>query len=157
LLPSRLWETSSRVFHAAAHGKAPGYQLKDEQKLLQLALEFGIKIGDRSNEDIAKDIAEMALKDFTRQEGELNFIKRAPLKRQEIWRQLGVVPRGIDREVCEVMHSTHMGCDQDYRSLLSQATKVSLADGWGGSMLATELQDIMLVPSPVLSQINLGF
>jgi len=33
--------------------------------------------------------------------------------------------------------------DQDYRSVLRQACRVSLADGWGGAMLATELQDIL--------------
>jgi anaerobic carbon-monoxide dehydrogenase catalytic subunit len=145
------------LFQAAAEGRAPGYKIKDEQKLLQLALELGVKIGDRSNEDIAKDIALMAKEDFGRQEGELMFIKRAPLKRQQLWRQQGVVPRGIDREVVETMHRTHMGVDQDYHSLMQQATRTALADGWGGSMLGTDLQDVMFgTPAPVLSQINLG-
>jgi anaerobic carbon-monoxide dehydrogenase catalytic subunit len=147
----------TELFRAVAEGKAPGYKIKDEQKLLQLALEFGIKIGDRSNEEIARDIAELVEKDFGKQEGELLCIRRAPLKRQEIWRKLGVVPRGIDREVVEAMHRTHMGVDQDYRNLMAQGTRAALADGWGGSMLATDLQDIMFgTPSPLLSQINLG-
>jgi len=145
------------LFHAVAEGKAPGYQIKDEQKLLQLALELGVKIGDRSNQEIARDIADILREDFGRQEGQLSFIKRAPLKRQEIWRQNGVTPRGIDREVVETMHRTHMGVDQDYQSLIKQATRTALADGWGGSMVGTELQDVMFgTPSPVLSQINLG-
>jgi carbon-monoxide dehydrogenase catalytic subunit len=46
------------LFHAVAEGKAPGYKIKDEQKLLSLALELGVKIGDRTNEQIALDIAE---------------------------------------------------------------------------------------------------
>ncbi|MDD5701513.1 MAG: hypothetical protein PHU23_05620, partial [Dehalococcoidales bacterium] len=137
------------LFKAVAAGKAPGYKIKDEQKLLQLALEFGVKIGDRSNEEIARDIGEIAEKDFGRQEGELVCIKRAPLKRQAIWRQQGVVPRGIDREVVEIMHRTHMGVDQDYHSLMAQGTRTALADGWGGSMLATDLQDVMFgTPAP---------
>jgi anaerobic carbon-monoxide dehydrogenase catalytic subunit len=145
------------LFGAVAEGKAPGYKIKDEQKLLQLALELGVSIGDRSNEDIAKDIAALAKEDFGRQEGELLLIKRAPVKRQELWRQQGVVPRGIDREVVETMHRTHMGVDQDYHSLMQQATRTALADGWGGSMLGTDLQDVMFgTPAPVLSQINLG-
>ncbi|MBN1189924.1 MAG: anaerobic carbon-monoxide dehydrogenase catalytic subunit [Dehalococcoidales bacterium] len=145
------------LFKAVADGKAPGYKIKDEPKLLQVALELGIQIGSRSNEEIAKDIAEVAMADFGKQEGELLFIKRAPLKRQEIWRQNGVVPRGLDREVVEIMHRTHIGVDQDYRSLMRQSTRVALSDGWGGSMLATELQDILFgTPAPVLSQINLG-
>jgi carbon-monoxide dehydrogenase catalytic subunit len=146
-----------QLFHAVAEGKAPGYKIKDEQKLLQLALEFGIQIGDRPNEEIAKDIAEIAEKDFGRQEGQLICIQRAPLKRQELWKQLGVTPRGIDREVVETMHRTHMGVDQDHQSLMNQGSRAALADGWGGSMLATDLQDIMFgTPAPILSQINLG-
>jgi carbon-monoxide dehydrogenase catalytic subunit len=145
------------LFRAVAEGKAPGYQIKDEQKLLQLALEFGVEIGDRPNTDIAKDIAEILGADFSRQEGEILFAKRAPLKRQELWRHLGVVPRGIDREVVETMHRTHIGVDQDYRNLMNQATRTALADGWGGSMLGTEVQDVIFgTPAPVLSQINLG-
>jgi len=147
----------TELFLAVAEGRAPGYSIKDEQKLLQLALELNVKVADRSNNEIAKDIAEILQKDFGRQEGELNFIKRAPLKRQEVWRQNGVVPRGIDREVVETMHHTHMGVDQDYKNLIKQATRTALADGWGGSMIGTELQDVMFgTPSPVLSQINLG-
>ncbi len=147
----------AELFIAAAKGEAPGYQIRDEQKLLALALEWGVEISDRSNSDIAVEIGEIALAEFGRQEGELLFIKRAPLKRQEIWRQQGVVPRGIDREVVEIMHRTHMGVDQDYENLIQQGTRTALADGWGGSMLATELQDILFgTPAPVLSEVNLG-
>jgi carbon-monoxide dehydrogenase catalytic subunit len=145
------------LFLAAARGKAPGYEIKDEQKLLQLALDWGVEIGDRSNQEIAIDVGETALAEFGKQEGELLFLKRAPLKRQELWRNLGVAPRGIDREVVEIMHRTHMGVDQDYRSLLKQGVRAALADGWGGSMIATELQDILFgTPVPILGKVNLG-
>jgi carbon-monoxide dehydrogenase catalytic subunit len=147
----------AELFLAVAKGKAPGYQIKDEQKLLQVALDWGVEIGDRSNNEIAIDIGEIALAEFGRQEGELLFLRRAPLKRQELWRKLGVAPRGIDREVVEIMHRTHMGVDQDYRNLLKQGTRAALADGWGGSMIATELQDILFgTPAPVLGRVNLG-
>jgi len=147
----------AELFLAVAKGEAPGYQIKDEQKLLQVALDWGVEIGDRSNNEIAVDIGEIALAEFGRQEGELLFLRRAPLKRQELWRKLGVAPRGIDREVVEIMHRTHMGVDQDYRNLLKQGTRAALADGWGGSMIATELQDILFgTPAPVLGRVNLG-
>jgi len=145
------------AFKLMAEGKAKDFEIKDEQKLLKLALDMGVKIGERSNHEIALDIAEICENEFGKQEGELAFIKNAPLKRQEIWRNLGVVPRGIDREVVELMHRTHMGVDQDYKNLMIQGTRCALADGWGGSMIATELQDCMFgTPSPVLSEINLG-
>jgi len=147
----------AELFLAVARGEASGYELKDEQKLLALALEWGVEIGDRTNNEIAEDIAEKALAEFGRQEGELLFVKRAPLKRQEIWKKVGITPRGIDREVVEIMHRTHMGVDQDHENLLKQGARAALADGWGGSMIATELQDILFgTPTPLLSQVNLG-
>ncbi len=147
----------TKIFIEAAKGEIEGFEIKDEQKLLALALELGVEIGERSNNEIAVDVGEILQQDFGRQEGELTFIKRAPIKRQELWRKLDVVPRGIDREVTEAMHRTHMGCDQDYESLLSHGARTALADGWGGAMIATELQDILFgTPSPAASQINLG-
>jgi len=68
-----------------------------------------------------------------------------------------VAPRGIDREIVEIMHRTHIGVDQEYRGLLRQGVRASIADGWGGSMMATELQDILFgTPAPVLGRVNLG-
>ena len=147
----------AELFLAVAKGEAPGYEIKDEQKLLQVALDWGIEIGDRGNNEIAIDIGEKALAEFGKQEGQILFLKRAPLKRQELWRGLGVAPRGIDREIVEIMHRTHIGVDQDYRNLLKQGVRAALADGWGGSMIATELQDILFgTPAPILGQVNLG-
>ena len=147
----------AEAFLAAAKGELPGYEIKDVQKLFQVALDFGIDLGGLSIEEIGKEVGERALAEFGRQEGELLFVKRAPLKRQEIWRQLGVVPRGIDREIVEIMHRTHMGVDMDYKNLLLQGTRAALADGWGGSMIATELQDILFgTPVPLASSVNLG-
>jgi carbon-monoxide dehydrogenase catalytic subunit len=147
----------AELFLAVAKGNAPGYEIKDEQKLLQLALDWGIEIGDRSNNEIAIDIGEKALAEFGRQDGELITLRKAPLKRQELWRQQGVAPRGIDREIVEIMHRTHIGVDQDYQNLLKQGVRASIGDGWGGSMIATELQDILFgTPAPVLGRANLG-
>jgi carbon-monoxide dehydrogenase catalytic subunit len=147
----------TEAFLLIAKDKAPGFEIKDEQKLLQLALDLSVEIGNRTNNEIAIDIGEIAIAEFGRQEEELLTLRRAPLKRQELWRKEGVTPRGIDREVVEIMHRTHMGVDQDYRSLLKQGARTALADGWGGSMIATELQDVMFGnPSPIASQINLG-
>jgi carbon-monoxide dehydrogenase catalytic subunit len=147
----------AELFLATAKGEVPGYALKDEQKLYQVALDLGIDIGDRSSKEIAIEVGEKLLAEFGKQQGELIFLKRAPLKRQELWRKLGIAPRGVDREVVELMHRTHMGVDQDYRNLLLQGSRCALADGWGGSMISTELQDILFGnPQPILGKINLG-
>ena len=147
----------AELFLAVAKGKAPGYEIKDEQKLLEVAMDWGIEIGSRSNNEIAIDIGEKALAEFGKQEGELITLRNAPLKRQELWRREKAAPRGIDREIVEIMHRTHIGVDQDYKNLLKQGVRASIGDGWGGSMIATELQDILFgTPAPVLGQANLG-
>jgi len=147
----------AELFLAVANDKAPGYRITDEKKLMQVAEDLGIVTSGKSKEEIARKVGEIALAQFGQQEGEVEFIKLAPLKRQEIWRNHGVVPRGIDREIVEIMHRTHMGVDQDYRNLMRQGTRCALGDGWGGSMIATQLQDILFgTPVPVRGQVNLG-
>jgi carbon-monoxide dehydrogenase catalytic subunit len=85
------------------------------------------------------------------------MLNRAPKKRQELWKRLGVEPRGVDREVTETMHRTHMGVDQYYRNIMLQGARTSLADGWSASMLSTDLTDIMFgTPKPIRAQIDLG-
>jgi hydroxylamine reductase (hybrid-cluster protein) len=88
-------------------------------------------------------------------EGELLNLKRAPRLLYEKWKKNGVLPRNIDREIVEIMHRTHIGVDQDYKNLMKQGTRAAIADGWGGSMLATDLQDVLFgtpYPHPVGGQ-----
>ena len=149
--------TVTETFLATARGERSDFEIKDEQKLLQVALDFDIEIGQKSVQEIAVEVGEAAMAEYGKPEGTLRFLKRAPLKRQQIWEEQGVLPRSIDREVVESMHRTHMGVDMDHEHLFQQGTRTALADGWGGSMLATELQDIMLgTPTPVTGKVNLG-
>lgn len=140
----------------AAEGKG-GYRIKDPVKLRKVAVEFGIGTDSKSDAEIAKALAHKVLAEFGQQEGELTFAHRAPKARQELWRRLGIMPRGIDREVVETMHRTTMGVDTDYYNIILQAMRTALADGWGGSMISTELQDILFgTPTPIRSRVNLG-
>jgi carbon-monoxide dehydrogenase catalytic subunit len=144
------------TFLAAAKGEAP-FEIKDEKKLHFVAEVYKVKTQGRSKEDIAIELGEKVLAEFGQQEGALVMTGRATKKRQELWEKLGVIPRGVDREVVEIMHRTHMGTDQDYKSLILQSTRCALADGWGASMIATELQDIMFgTPVPLRTEVNLG-
>jgi anaerobic carbon-monoxide dehydrogenase catalytic subunit len=139
----------AHTFKLMSEGKAPSYQVKDKAKLESLMKEYGVET------QIA--LAEAVMAQFGKQEGPLQFILRAPAKRVELWRKLGIEPRGIDREIVEIMHRTHIGVDNDYVHLILQGLRASLADGWGGSMIATELQDVMFgTPSPTFSEANLG-
>ncbi len=116
-----------------------------------------IETKDRNKEEIALDLAEMVYAEFGKQEGFVQFTRRAPEKRIQLWQDLGIDPRGIDREIVEIMHRTHIGVDNDPVNLVLQGLKASIADGWGGSTIATELSDVLFgTPTPVRSQANLG-
>ncbi|MDP2744642.1 MAG: anaerobic carbon-monoxide dehydrogenase catalytic subunit [Dehalococcoidia bacterium] len=143
---------------AAGEGKAPGFEIKDEKKLHKVAGYFGIKADGKGKEELAVEVAKAALAEFsTRESGELAYLKRATPKRQALWRKLGMAPRGIDREVVETLHRTHMGTDQDAEHLLDQALRCALSDGWGGSMIATDISDILFgTPGPTAAAGNYG-
>ena len=156
----------AETFLAAARKETKDYHIKDTKKLLEIAPDYGVDITvegengeilDRDIDEIAVEVGENALAQWGQQSGEVCTVKRAPAPRYELWKKLGVVPRGIDREIVEIMHRTHMGVDQDYENLVEQCSRAAIADGWGGSMIATDLQDVLFgCPYPVKSSANLG-
>ncbi len=155
----------AEVFRSAARKETDDYKIKDTARLLDIAPHLGVAIKvevdgkqqDRDIDEIALEVAEAAMNEWGKPEGELLYAKRAPAPLYEKWKKNGVIPRNIDREIVEIMHRTHMGVDQDYKNLVKQCTRASLADGWGGSMLATDLQDIMFgTPYPLQSEANIG-
>lgn len=142
---------------AVARGEAPGFELKDLDKLMKVAKFMDIDTKGKTKEQVAEECALEALANWGRQTGELTYLKRAPKKRQEIWRKKGIAPRGIDREIVETLHRTTIGTDQDPKSLLMTALRVSLVDGWGGAMLATDFTDILFgTPKPISSRVSLN-
>ncbi len=141
----------------AATQPESGYSIRDVGKLHKVAQVFGVETEKRSKEQIAAEVAEKTLAAFGQQDGEVAFTARAPEIRQTLWRHLGILPRGVDREIVEMLHRTSVGVDQDHRSIMLHGARTALADGWGGSMIATELQDILFgTPSPLRGQVNLG-
>lgn len=140
-----------------AEGKSGGYQIKDEAKLKALATEYGIETEGRNTTEIAIDLAKAVYAEFGKQEGPIQFTRRAPEKRVTLWKKLGIDPRGIDREIVEIMHRTHIGVDNDPVHLILHGLRTAVSDGWGGSMVATELSDILFgAPTPQRSVANLG-
>ena len=155
----------AEVFMSAARKQTEDYRIKDTTKLLSIAPYFGVattveedgEVRDRSIDEIALEVGEKALNEWGKPEGELLYAKRAPEALYEKWVKNGVVPRNIDREIVEIMHRTHIGVDQDYKNLIKQGSRAAIADGWGGSMLATDLQDVLFgTPYPIQSEANLG-
>ncbi|RKD33773.1 anaerobic carbon-monoxide dehydrogenase catalytic subunit [Thermohalobacter berrensis] len=137
--------------------KDGNYKVKDEEKLRKIANELEIQTENRDIYDVAREVAEMLLNEFGKPFGTLEFIERAPESRKKIWKELNIEPRAIDREIATIMHSTHMGCTGDAESLINMSMRTALSDGWGGSMIGTDISDVLFgTPVPRETEANLG-
>jgi len=142
---------------AVANDETEGYIIRDVAKLRVVAASVGVPIEGRSPKEIANDLADLYISQFGQQKGKVVTTVRAPAKRQQLWQERGVMPRGIDREVVESLHRTHIGDDQDAEHIMIHAVRTALSDGWGGSLIATDISDILFgTPAPVVGQANLG-
>ncbi|SNB47343.1 anaerobic carbon-monoxide dehydrogenase catalytic subunit [Geobacter sp. DSM 9736] len=159
------------LLKAVATGVNTDYRITDSEKLLAVARKLGIQTSGRGYSEIAGDVADAAINCFGKQDEEpiLFLEKFMPRKRLQHLKNLektlrettgavtGLLPRGIDREAVDILHRTHFGCDADPLSLIAQTVRCSLSDGWGGSLIATSVQDILLgTPSVKAVKANLG-
>lgn len=145
------------VLRKVGEGNAPGYEIRNEAKLRRLASEFGVTAEGKTPLELAVDVADALEEEYGTRKKCLTLVERAPAKRREVWKKLGITPRGIDRETSEMMHRTHMGVDNDWVSLLLHGFRNALSDGWGGSMIATDVSDILFgTPTPRESSVSMG-
>lgn len=165
----------------AASGSSSGYGIANLAKLKALAEEWGVAAGKNGSgraaaevpargerppgregavpaeQQMAADLAAAMASQFGAQEGPLVPSLRAPAEQRRRWEKMGIAPRGIDREIVELLHRTHHGVEADPIALLRAAMRAALADGWGGSMIATDVQDVLFGgPQAIRSSANLG-
>ncbi len=145
------------LLKAVAEGRGGDYQIRDERRLRTAAAEWGVEVDGLTTSELAVKLVEVFQAEFTLQEGELTTLSLAPAPRQGVWSRHGIAPHGIDASIVQALHRTHMGVDHDYRNLIHGALKVAIADGWGGSMIATTVSDILFgTPEPIRGSANLG-
>ncbi|MEW5870704.1 MAG: anaerobic carbon-monoxide dehydrogenase catalytic subunit [Chloroflexota bacterium] len=145
------------TLHHVGEGKTDVYKISDPEKLRRMAAEYGVEAQGKNDQELAAALAWEIMEDYGMRREKLPLASRAPQARQELWQKLGVYPRGVDRENVETLHRTHMGVDNDWVNILLHGVRNALSDGWGGSMIATELSDTLFgVPTPVMSKVNLG-
>lgn len=144
------------LYHVG-QGKTDSYKVSNPDKLRRIAAEYGVQAEGKSDQELALAVAWEIMEDYGMRRHKLPLAARAPKARQELWEKIGVYPRGVDLENVETLHRTHMGVDNDWVNILLHGVRNALSDGWGGSMIATELSDCLFgVPTPVMSQVNLG-
>ena len=146
------------ICHTLHQAKEGGnYQVKDPEKLIRIAKEWGVETEGKDIYDLAHEMSELALLEYGKPFGVQRFLKRAPEHTQQLWHDAGIEPRAIDREVSTAMHMTHMGCSSLAEALIRQSLRCGLSDGWGGSMMGTEFSDVLFgTPKPIDTTANIG-
>lgn len=133
------------------------YKVKDPEKLIRIAKEWGVETEGKDIYDLAHEMAVEGLMEYGKPFGTQRFLKRAPKHTQEIWEREEIAPRAIDREVSTSLHMAHMGCSSKPEALIRQSFRAGMSDGWGGSMMGTEFSDVLFgTPKPVDTEANLG-
>lgn len=141
------------------HCAAPdgNYKVKDADKLLRLAKEFGVETEGKDIYEVAHEMAETGLMEYGKPFGYQVFTNRMPASQRDRLEKNEMLPRAIDREVSTSLHMTHMGCSSKPEALIKQAIRCGLGDGWGGSMMGTEFSDVLFgTPKPIETEANLG-
>ena len=146
------------IAHTLYLAKPDGaYQVKDPEKLKRIAKEWDIETEGKDIYDLAHEVALTGLNEYGKVFGTQRFLKRAPEHTQKLWHDAGIEPRAIDREVSQSLHMTHMGCSSLPEALIRQSLRAGLSDGWGGSMMGTELSDVLFgTPKPIDTEANIG-
>jgi len=148
---------AAKLLLETATGHAPDYKLTDLVKLKEVARDLSIPTKDREPNDIAQDVGKACFVEFGQQEGQIKFIKRAPKKRQELWEKMDAVPRGVDREIVDIFRRATVGAEETPEELIKSGSRCAIGDGWGGSMIATEVQDILYgTPVPRRAEVDFG-
>lgn len=140
-----------------AEGNTGDYRIKDGAKLRAVATRLHIPIEGRKENEIALDVAKAALSDFHEKETPVLWAATVVTPdRVKVLTDLGLVPKGIDYEVSEIMHRTLYGVDADPINLLLAGLRCSVAD-LAGCYMGTDLADILFgTPKPIITETNLG-
>ncbi len=138
-------------------GQAPDYKITDSVKLKKVAARLDIEVEGRDDTDIARDVALAALADFHEKDTPVMWAAGVVTPgRVKVLSELGIVPKGIDHEVAEIMHRTLYGVDADPVNLLLGGLRCGVAD-LAGCYMGTDLADILFgTPSPLVTSANLG-
>ena len=140
-----------------AKGQTTGYSIKEVGKLRAVATRMSIPVNGRSDNEVAMDLANAALADFHEKDTPVLWAATVVnSQRAKVLTDLGLVPKGIDHEVSEIMHRTLYGVDADPVNLLLGGMRCAVAD-LAGCYMATDIADILFgIPQPRVTEANLG-
>ncbi len=145
------------TLYLVGSGKTKDYGIADPEKLKRLCAEYGISTDKKKPENLAAELGLAMLAEYGMVKNTLQFLNRAPKGTREVWADRGISPRGVDREVVDCMHRIQMGVGADYVNILLQGLRCGLSDGWGGSMMGTDISHVLFgTPASRQAMVNLA-
>ena len=142
----------------AAEGRL-NIPIMGQQKIRDTAKSFGIKTEHRQIKHIASDLADALLEDMSRTvPAEHRTIKAcAPAERQEVWKDLDIIPISAYHEVFEAFHKSGCGTDGNWKSVMQQFLRCGLSFTFSGVVGASIATDSLFgVGDRVTSKVNIG-
>ncbi len=143
---------------AMAGGRMAG-ELRGAERVWWLAERLGLPVEGRSLTRMAAEVARCLLADLSRVEREpmRTLLALAPPERVALWRELDVLPTSAFSEVFETLQRTSLGTDSDWRNVLRQEMRLSLAFFWGCVVTASWASEILYGPScPQTARVGFG-
>ncbi|MBP2652129.1 MAG: carbon-monoxide dehydrogenase, catalytic subunit [Firmicutes bacterium] len=142
----------------AAEGKLD-LPIVGEDKVKSTATQFGIDINGKTIKELAAEIANILLADLSRTvPDEYKTIKAfAPAERQQVWKNLNILPISAYHEVFESYHRTGAATDGDWENIMQQFLRCGLAfvfTGVMGSAIATD--SLFGIGKRATSKVNVG-
>ena len=145
---------TAKTLKATAEGKTP-YEIKDVDKLKWFASQLGIS-GDNVNE-LAVKVADFVIADLASTENSKLVEIFAPEKRKDIWRKLGIMPKGVFQEIVTVGASAMTNVDSNYVSLAKKSMSMCISTCMAAQIALEVIQDILFgTPKPHESYADLG-
>jgi carbon-monoxide dehydrogenase catalytic subunit len=142
----------------AAEGKLD-LPIIGEDKIKSTAAQFGIDINGKTIKELAVEITNILLADLSRAvPDEYKTIRAfAPVERQQVWKDLNILPISAYHEVFESYHRTGVATDGDWENIMQQFLRCGLAfvfTGVMGSAIATD--SLFGIGGRATSKVNVG-
>jgi len=145
---------AAKTLKATAEGKTP-YEIKDVEKLKWFALQLGIEGEDVK--ELAIKVADFVIEDLSSVESSKLVEIFAPEKRKELWKKLGIFPKGVFQELLTVGSSAMTNVDSNYVSLAKKSMAMSIVTCMAAQLALEIIQDILFgTPMPHEGFADLG-
>ena len=146
---------AAETLKATAEGKTV-YSIKDPSKVDLLADIFGVDKNLDLNEK-AKQVADAVLKSLAENNSSSIVDKLAPESRKEVFKKLGIFPKGPLNELTDSVARSMTNIDGDYVSLALAALRNGVASLFGSLVPLELIQDALFgTPSPHECNVDFG-